>query len=129
MTGGIPAFISQNLVKILTAVTLILFGGWLFEARDGFFLSGGRFRGKFAGFVLLLLGVIAVSALTPFIDQFWLELVSQFEASRIVGIVVIAGMVAVNKSAEWNYFDRKSLIVYALGMALLFQPGPIAWLF
>lgn len=125
MTGAVTAFLDQHLIQLLTAVTLIFIGGWLFEVRDGFFLSGGQFRGKFAGLILLLLAVAGVTALTPFIDQFWVGLVSQFEVTRIMGMLLILGMLAVNKSAEWNYFDQKSLIAYAIGLALLVQPGPI----
>lgn len=126
MNGAVEAFLDQHLIQILTAVTLILIGGWLFEARDGFFLSGGQFRGKFAGLILLLLAVGGVAALTPFIDQFWVGLVSQFEVTRVLGLLLILGMFAVNKSAGWNYFDLKSLIVYIIGLALLVQLGPIA---
>lgn len=119
------ALVSQHLVDILTAITLILIGGWLFQARDGFFLSGGLFRGKFVGLLLLLGAVAAVSVFTPFIDQFWMVLVSQYEVSRIAGLVVLAGMLAVNKSAEWNYLDWRSLVVYVIAAALILQPGPI----
>lgn len=125
MNSAVAAFLDQHLIQILTAVTLILIGGWLFEARDGFFLSGGQFRGKFVGLILLLLAVGGVAALTPFIDQFWAELVSRFEVTRIMGLILILGMLAVNKSAEWDYFDIKSLIAYAIGIALLIQPGTI----
>ena len=123
MIDSLLAFLGFGLPQILTSLTLILIGGWLFEARDGFFLSGGQFKGKIAGLVILLTAVIVASAATPLVENVWAMIATQLGSSQIVGFVIIVGMAAVNKSAEWNYFDRKSMVVYIIGLILIAQPS------
>jgi len=123
MIDSLLAFLGFGLPQILTSLTLILIGGWLFEARDGFFLSGGQFKGKIAGLVILLTAVIVASAATPLVENAWAMIATQLGSSQIVGFVIIVGMAAVNKSAEWNYFDRKSMVVYIIGLILIAQPS------
>jgi|AntDeeMetagen134_2_1112570.scaffolds.fasta_scaffold02758_2 hypothetical protein len=115
-------FIGQNLETILTGLSMIVLGGWLYEARDGFFLSGGSFRNKYESLIILLVSVVAVSMTTPFIEQFWTSIVNQYGSTRILGVGLILGMVAVNDAAEWTFTDAKSLSVYAVGALFVLKP-------
>ncbi|WP_254279084.1 hypothetical protein [Haloarcula marina] len=115
-------FIGQNLETILTGLSMMVLGGWLYEARDGFFLSGGSFRNKYESLVILLVSVVAVSMTTPFIEQFWTSIVNQYGSTRILGVGLILGMVAVNDAAEWTFTDVKSLSVYAVGALFVLKP-------
>ncbi|AKU08282.1 hypothetical protein [Haloferax gibbonsii] len=115
-------FIGQNLETILTGLSMMVIGGWLYEARDGFFLSGGSFRNKYESLVILLVSVVAVSMMTPFIEQFWTSIVNQYGSTRILGVGLILGMVAVNDAAEWTFTDAKSLSVYAVGALFVLKP-------
>lgn len=101
---------------------MMVIGGWLYEARDGFFLSGGSFRNKYESLVILLVSVVAVSMMTPFIEQFWTSIVNQYGSTRILGVGLILGMVAVNDAAEWTFTDAKSLSVYAVGALFVLKP-------
>ncbi|MFC4247854.1 hypothetical protein ACFOZ7_12980 [Natribaculum luteum] len=118
-------FIGQNLGTILTGLSMMVLGGWLYEARDGFFLSGGSFRNKYESLIILLVSVVAVSMTTPFIEQFWSSIVNQYGSTRILGVGLILGMIAVNDAAEWTFTDAKSLSVYVLGIIFIFKPGLI----
>jgi hypothetical protein len=115
-------FIGQNLETILTGLSMMVLGGWLYEARDGFFLSGGSFRNKYESLIILLVSVVAVSMTTPFIEQFWTSIVNQYGSTRILGVGLILGMVAVNDAAEWTFTDAKSLSVYAVGALFVLKP-------
>lgn len=118
-------YLAEQLPQILTGLTLILIGGWAFEARDGFFLSKGSFRGKFVALILLLGTIVTISIFTPFIEHQWQRFLMMYGSIRIAGIILILGMFAVNKSAGWNYFDIKSAFIYLIGMVLFFQPSPV----
>jgi hypothetical protein len=115
-------YISNHLPSIMTGLTMAAFGVTVYEARDGFFLSGGKFRGKHEA-LLIFLGVLSTgSLLTPVVNDFWQDSLPSIPPGQILGTVLILGMIGVNKNAEWNYFDVKSALVYLLGGLLLYRP-------
>ncbi|MFC4357984.1 hypothetical protein ACFO0N_08495 [Halobium salinum] len=115
-------YVTTNLETILTGLTMMVLGGWLYEARDGFFLAGGSFRNKYESLVIVLVSVIGVSAATPFVQEFWMSVVSQYGSIRILGVGLVLGMIAVNDAAEWTFTDGKSLSVYAVGATMVLKP-------
>ncbi|PHQ44829.1 hypothetical protein DJ68_16345 [Halorubrum sp. C3] len=113
--------VEQYLSQILTALVLIILGGWLYEARDGFFLSGGSFRGKIISLAILVGSVAFVVFVTPSIVEFWNGIRRSIGLKRIVGFILLLGMIAVNNISDWNYLDTKSVLVYVIGLVIIFQ--------
>lgn len=115
-------YVSDHLPSIMTGLTMAALGITVYEARDGFFLSGGKFRGKHEA-LLIFLGVLSASSLlTPAINEFWRDTLPSIPPGQILGAILILGMISVNKTAEWNYFDAKSALVYLVGGLLLHRP-------
>lgn len=113
--------VSGFLPKLLTALTVLILGGWAYEARDGFILSFGSLRGKIFGAILVLVTLSVGLFVTPSITGIWSSIVEILGNKRTLGVVVILAMVATNNIAEWNYLDSKSILVYLGGLALLFH--------
>ena len=93
-----------------------------YEARDGFFLFNGKFRGKYGALVIFLASLFVVSLITPLISSGWNQALPYIPPGQLLGAVIIFGMVGVNKAAEWNLLDIKSLVVYLLGIILVGNP-------
>lgn len=116
-------YVSNHLSSILTGLTMAVIGIAVYEARDGFFLFRGKFRGKIGALIVFITTLFVASLTTPLIDEFWMQNVPYLPSGQILGLILILGMLGVNKTAEWNYFDTKSVVVYGTGILLLFEPN------
>lgn len=106
----------------MTGLTMTLLGIGVYEARDGFFLFRGSFQGKFAALAVFLAALVTVSLFTPIVGGFWDASLPDIMPGQLLGLILIMGMLSVNKIAEWNYGDPKSLLVYALGGLCIHSP-------
>ncbi|WP_143420555.1 hypothetical protein [Halorubrum sp. Ib24] len=113
--------VDQYISQILAALLLIILGGWLYEGRDGFFLSGGSFQGKVAAPLLVLASVVSVVLVTPRIVDLLDGLRRSIGTERMVGFILIFSVLAANNLADWNYLDNKSVLAYVVGFAIIFQ--------
>jgi hypothetical protein len=126
MPFEILQYIGNHLHSIMTSLTVAAIGITIYEARDGFFLFNDKFRGKYAALVILLFAVAVISLITPIISDVWRQTIPQIPLEQLLGIILILGMVAVNKAADWNLFDTKSIIVYSLGLLLIWNPQQLS---
>lgn len=122
MVVGILHYVSNNLSGIMTGLTMAVVGIGVYEARDGFFLFNDRFRGKYGALMIFLGTLFGASLITPVISDLWEHLVPTIPPGQLLGAILILGMIGVNKAAEWNYFDIKSLPIYAIGIILITNP-------
>lgn len=122
MIGGLLEYISTHTGEIMTGLTMTLLGIGIYEARDGFFLFRGSFRGKFAALAVFLAALITVSLFTPVVGRFWEASLPEIMPGQLLGLILIMGMLSVNKIAEWNYGDPKSLLMYAVGGICIHSP-------
>lgn len=125
MSAEILTYVSEQLSTIFTGLTMTIAGAGMYEARDGFFRSGKKFRGKHEALIIFLTTLVGVSLLTPMINQLWSQILPQFHPGQILGAALMLGMVAVNDLSDWNQTDLKSLFVHAIGTILLFRPDLI----
>jgi len=101
---------------------MTILGMGLYEARDGFFHSGNQFRGKYEALAIYLTATFGVALMTPILNQAWADVLPQLLPGELLGLILVLGMVAVNRAAEWNLFDKKSLVIYGMGIVLIFNP-------
>jgi hypothetical protein len=124
MSGPLE-YVATNLSGIMTGLTMGVIAVGVYETRDGFFLAGTQFRGKYSALVIWLASLSAVSLTTPLINQFWESALPYIPPGQIAGIILIMAMVSVNRAAEWNLFDPKSVVAYAVGIILIYRPSLI----
>lgn len=113
--------ISENLVMMLTGSTMAFFGGIIYQPVGSAFLSGGLFRNKFAALVIFLISIPILSLVTFFVNSFWVYLIPRISFYKIIGLVLIVGMLAVNYTVKnWKYFDIKSIAIYLIGFLIIY---------
>ncbi|RZH67199.1 hypothetical protein [Natrinema altunense] len=122
MPFGFLYYVTNQLDTIFTGLTMAVIGITIYEARDGFFLARGKFRGKYEALVIFLGVLVGSSFLTPVINDVWAAVLPDIHPGQLIGSILILGMVGVNKAAEWNYIDPKSAIVYFIGLVLVLNP-------
>lgn len=115
-------YVATNLSGIMTGLTMGVIAVSVYEARDGFFLAGNQFQGKYSALIISLVSLCAVSLTTPLINRTWESALPYIPPGQIAGFILIMGMVSVNKAAEWNLMDPKSVVVYAIGFILIYRP-------
>lgn len=126
MPIGILQYVADNLPNIMTGLTMAVIGIAVYEARDGFFLFRGQFRGKIGALMIFLATLIGASLFTPQITQLWAQNLPYIPPGQLLGMILVLGMIGVNKAAEWNYVDAKSALVYLVGLVLIVNPDIIA---
>ena len=114
--------ISNHLGGIMTGLTMAVIGVAVYEARDGFFLFRGQFQGKYSALVIFLATLFGASLLTPSISGFWAQHIPRIPPGQLLGTILVLGMLGVNKAAEWNLFDSKSIVIYGVGTLLILKP-------
>lgn len=113
--------IQENLDLMLTGSTMALFGGIFYTTTAYSFNSGGKFCSKERALLIYLISIPLSGYLTLFVQEFWQSITAQFSLLNMLGAVIIVGMIAVNHSIKnWKFTDKKSLVIYALGVILLF---------
>ncbi|MBP1908449.1 hypothetical protein [Methanolobus bombayensis] len=113
--------IQENLDLMLTGSTMALFGGIFYTATAYSFNSGGKFCSKEKALLIFLISIPLSGYITLFVEEFWQGITPQFSLLNMLGAVIIVGMSAVNNSVKnWKYTDEKSLVIYAIGVILLF---------
>lgn len=122
MLTEVLQYVSNHLNTIMTGLTMAVVGIGVYEARDGFFLFNGQFRGKYGALVIFLGTLFGASLITPVVGNLWEQLLPHIPPGQLLGTILVLGMLGVNKAAEWNLFDIKSLPVYGLGAALMVNP-------
>lgn len=122
MNGAFVYYVTGNLDTIFTGLTMAIIGISIYEARDGFFLSGGQFRGKYEALIIFSIALFGASLFTPVIAEIWADILPNFHPVQLIGLMAIMGMVAVNRITGWNYLDMKSISVYAVGCLLIVYP-------
>jgi hypothetical protein len=115
-------YVSNHLDTIMTGLTMAVVGIGVYEARDGFFLFNGQFRGKYAALLIFLGTLFGASLITPVVGDWWTQSLPYIPPGQLLGAILVLGMLGVNKTAEWNFFDVKSLPVYGLGVVLIANP-------
>jgi hypothetical protein len=110
----------ENLVLMLTGSTMAFFGCLFYRSVGTAFLSRGRFRNKFEALIIFALSIIVTSWLTVIVQSFWEYITNFFSFWGLVGMVLIAGMVGVNRTVEnWKYLDIKSIFIYIIGFIMI----------
>nr|BDD45106.1 hypothetical protein 38 [bacterium] len=115
-------YVSNHLDTIMTGLTMAVVGIGVYEARDGFFLFNGQFRGKYSALLIFLGTLFGASLITPMVSDLWEQSLPYIPPGQLLGAIFVLGMLGVNKAAEWNFFDIKSLLVYGLGVILIAKP-------
>ncbi|WP_152417990.1 hypothetical protein [Haloferax elongans] len=115
-------YVSNHLGSIMTGLTMAVVGIGVYEARDGFLLFNGQFRGKYGALLIFLGTLFGASLITPMVSEWWARSLPYIPPGQLLGAVLVLGMLGVNKAAEWNFFDVKSLPVYLLGIILMANP-------
>ena len=129
MQLGLFEYISNQLPSIFTGLTMAIIGLSVYEAGDGYFLSGGSFRGKHEAVIILLGSLIGVSLFTPQIKSIWVSILPQLHPAQIVGGLLLLGMVAVNETTGWNHLELKSIVFYIAAAVLIVRPDVIYLVF
>ncbi len=110
----------ENLVLMLTGSTMAFFGCLFYRSVGTAFLSRGRFRNKFEALIIFAVSIIVTSWLTIAVQSFWDYITNFFSFCDLVGLVLIIGMIGVNRTVEnWKYLDIKSLFIYVLGIIII----------
>lgn len=122
MVAEVLQYISTHLPGIMTGLTMAVVGITVYEARDGFFLFNGQFRGKYSALLIFVGTLFGASLITPKVNEWWTQLLPHVPPGQLLGAILVLGMFGVNKAAEWNFFDVKSLPVYGLGIVLIANP-------
>jgi hypothetical protein len=122
MIAEIIHYASNHLDTIMTGLTMAVVGIGVYEARDGFFLFNGQFRGKYVALLIFLVALFGASLITPMVGNLWEQLLPYIPPGQLLGTILVLGMLGVNNAAEWNYLDIKSLPVYVLGVVLIVNP-------
>lgn len=115
-------YVSNNLASVMTGLTMAVVGISVYEARDGFFLFNGKFQGKYSALVIFSGTLFGASLITPKVSDWWAQLLPYIPPGQLLGVGLVLGMLGVNKAAEWNFFDIKSLPVYGVGVVLIANP-------
>jgi len=66
--------------------------------------------------------LFGASLITPMVSNVWEQSLPYIPPGQLLGAILVLGMLGVNKVAEWNFFDIKSLPVYGLGAVLIANP-------
>ena len=122
MVAAVFEYISNHLPSIMTGLTMSVIGISVYEARDGFFHFNGQFRGKYGALLIFFGTLFGASLLTPMISNVWEQYLPYIPPGQLLGMMLVLGMLGINKAAEWNYLDIKSVPVYIVGAALLLRP-------
>lgn len=122
MIAELLHYVSNHLPNIMTGLTMAVVGITVYKARDGFFLFKGQFRGKYGALVIFLGTLIGASLITPMVSNLWEQSLPYIPPGQLLGAILVLGMLGVNKAAEWNFFDIKSLPVYGIGVVLIANP-------
>jgi len=122
MIEEVLQYVSGQLDTIMTGLTMAVIGIGVYEARDGFFRFLGQFRGKYVALVVFVGVLFGASLFTPLVSNTWEQYLPQIPPGQLLGAILVLGMLGVNKAAEWNFFDIKSLPVYGLGVVLIANP-------
>ena len=110
----------ENLVLMLTGSTMAFFGCLFYRSVGTAFLSKGRFRNKFEALIIFALSIIAMSWLTVQVQSFWEYITNFFSFYGLVGLVLIIGMIGVNRTVgNWKYLDSKSVFIYIIGIIMI----------
>ncbi|WP_254769256.1 hypothetical protein [Salinilacihabitans rarus] len=115
-------YVSNHLDTIMTGLTMAVVGISVYEARDGFFLFNGDFRGKYGALLIFVGTLFGASLITPMVGNLWEQALPHIPPGQLLGTILVLGMLGVNKAAEWNFFDIKSLPIYGLGVVLIANP-------
>jgi len=115
-------YVSNHLGTIMTGLTMAVVGIGVYEARDGFFRFLGKFRGKYVALVVFVGALFGSSLFTPIVGDWWARSLPYIPPGQLLGAILVLGMLGVNKAAEWNFFDIKSLPVYVVGVVLMANP-------
>jgi len=115
-------YVSNHLNTIMTGLTMTVVGIGVYEARDGFFRFLGKFRGKYVALVVFVGALFGSSLITPMVGNWWARSLPYIPPGQLLGAILVLGMFGVNKAAEWNFFDIKSLSVYGVGVVLIANP-------
>ena len=112
-------FIEDNLVLMLTGSTMVFFGGILYKTTKYAFISGGQFRNKQESLLIFLIAIPITGYITLLVQNFWLNITEQLSLLNMLGVLIIAGMLAINYSIKnWKFLDEKSLFFYLIGIIL-----------
>jgi hypothetical protein len=122
MIAEVLQYISNRLDTIMTGLTMAVVGISIYEARDGFFLFNGKFQGKYGALLIFVGTLFGASLITPMVSNLWEQSLPHIPPGQLLGTILILGMLGVNKAAEWNFLDIKSLPVYGLGVVLIMNP-------
>ena len=110
----------ENLVLMLTGSTMAFLGCLFYRSVGTAFLSVGRFRNKFEALIIFVLSIIAMSWLTVQVQSFWEYITNFFSFWGLVGLVLIMGMIGVNRTVEnWKYSDSTSVCIYIMGIIMI----------
>jgi hypothetical protein len=104
---------------------MAIIGISIYEAGDGYFLSGNSFQGKHEALIIFLGSLIGASLFTPQIKIIWASILPQLHPAQILGGMLILGMIGVNESAGWNQIGPKSVVVHVIGGVLIAQPNMV----
>lgn len=125
MIGDLLYYTSEQLPSIFTGLTMMIVGISVYEVGDGWFLSGGQFRGKYEALVIMVGCLFTASLFTPVINSFWADILPQLAPGQIVGGLIVLGMFTLNSVTGWNHFEPKAGAAYALGGLLFVEPSLI----
>lgn len=123
MVGELLYYISEHLPSIFTGLTMMILGITVYQVGDGWFLSGGQFRGKYEALVILLCCLSFTSLTTPLINSVWTDILPQLEPRQIVGGLIGLGMFTVNFLTGWNHSEPKAGAAYVLSVLLIIEPS------
>ena len=117
-----PDSISDNLIIMLTGTTMSIIGGlitgFFYKPTNTAFVSARRFKTKYQALAIFLIAIIVTSYVSVSVQNFWTNNTPPLDL--LVGLILIIGMRGVNYLVKmWKYDDKKSCIVYAIGLLII----------
>lgn len=110
----------DNIVLILSTCTLGMVGLNFYTTNNKSFRANNKTQTKEGATLIFLFSIYVLSLLGNYIDTAWGEIIRQMPDVSTLGLLLVISRLAVNNLVpNWNYFDKKSNLVYALGVFLV----------
>lgn len=115
---------AEIFTAFLNGTVTLLVSGFLFEHGEQYVKTGGsnEFKGKIAALPFLL-AILSLGWGIQWLDPIMSDIVYQFSGSLRLGIMIVGGMLLFNYIVDnYNYDDKKSIIVYSIGVIVAIWP-------
>lgn len=115
--------VQEALAYVLQGVVMTVIGGTIYSAgKRGFWVNQSPRTKEFAQLVLVV-ALVGTGFLSSPVLNLARESVSSFAVAQQVGLLLIASRFGVNLFVDdWNFFDRRSVLIYLLGAAVALWP-------